>query len=296
MAEIMRKAQKQLESASGVFSFFGGKEDKYEQAVDLYIQAAASFRVQKQFQQAGQAYEKAAEIRKNNLGQIPDATQALIEAYKSYSAGNDLANASRCLETIVEHYITKGDFRQAANYEDKLGDLYAEGVDPSDPAACQRAITAFRTAADWMRQDNAQALAKKADLKAGDLAAKIGDYDTAIEIYEQAAMVDLNSTVRFTAYKWFNRVIICLLAKDDDVAVNKALGEFMNLDPAFQNSMEFRLLLKLMPVMGEKDLSRFELEFGDGDKNPGAVEVVDPWVRSMLPRLRLICEQEEDLS
>jgi alpha-soluble NSF attachment protein len=193
-------------------------------------------------QQAGQAYEKAAEIRKNNLGQIPDATQALVEAYKSYNSGNDTANAARCLEIIVQHYITKGDFRQAANYQDKLGDLYAQDMDKADPGACQRAITAYRTAADWMRQDSANALAKKSDLKAADLAAAVGDFDTAANIYQEAAMVDINGPVKFTAYKWFQRVIICLLAKDDDVAVNKAIGEFMNLDPAFQNSFEFRFL------------------------------------------------------
>lgn len=37
-----------MKGASGGFSLFGGRQDKYEQASDLYIQAANAFRLQKQ--------------------------------------------------------------------------------------------------------------------------------------------------------------------------------------------------------------------------------------------------------
>lgn len=42
------QADKTVASASGGFSFFGGREDKYQEAVDLYIQAANAFRLQNQ--------------------------------------------------------------------------------------------------------------------------------------------------------------------------------------------------------------------------------------------------------
>lgn len=41
------KADKTLASASGGFSLFGGREEKYQNAADLYIQAANAFRMQK---------------------------------------------------------------------------------------------------------------------------------------------------------------------------------------------------------------------------------------------------------
>lgn len=41
------QADKALSSAGGGFSFFGGRSDKYEGAVDIYIQAANAFRMQK---------------------------------------------------------------------------------------------------------------------------------------------------------------------------------------------------------------------------------------------------------
>jgi hypothetical protein len=42
-----KQADKTLAGAGAGFSFFGGREDKYQNAVDLYIQAANAFKMQK---------------------------------------------------------------------------------------------------------------------------------------------------------------------------------------------------------------------------------------------------------
>lgn len=43
----MLQAEKMLQSASGGFKFFSNKEDKYQEAADLFTQAANAFRMQK---------------------------------------------------------------------------------------------------------------------------------------------------------------------------------------------------------------------------------------------------------
>lgn len=45
---LLQKAEKAVQRAGGGFSLFGGKTEKYENAADLYTQAANAFRVQKQ--------------------------------------------------------------------------------------------------------------------------------------------------------------------------------------------------------------------------------------------------------
>lgn len=45
---LLQKAEKAVSSAGGGFSFFGGRTEKWENAADLYTQAANAFRVQKQ--------------------------------------------------------------------------------------------------------------------------------------------------------------------------------------------------------------------------------------------------------
>lgn len=44
---LLQKADKAAAGASGGFSFFGGRTEKWENAADLYSQAANAFRVQK---------------------------------------------------------------------------------------------------------------------------------------------------------------------------------------------------------------------------------------------------------
>lgn len=45
---LLQKADKAAAGATGGFSLFGGRQEKWENAADLYSQAANAFRVQKQ--------------------------------------------------------------------------------------------------------------------------------------------------------------------------------------------------------------------------------------------------------
>ena len=45
---LLQKADKAAQGATGGFSFFGGRTEKWENASDLYSQAANAFRMQKQ--------------------------------------------------------------------------------------------------------------------------------------------------------------------------------------------------------------------------------------------------------
>lgn len=43
-----KQAERALSNAGGGFSFFGGREDKYQNAVDMFVQAANAFKMQQQ--------------------------------------------------------------------------------------------------------------------------------------------------------------------------------------------------------------------------------------------------------
>lgn len=45
---LLQKAEKAAAGAGGGFSLFGGRQEKWENAADLYTQAGNAFRVQKQ--------------------------------------------------------------------------------------------------------------------------------------------------------------------------------------------------------------------------------------------------------
>jgi len=178
-----RQADKAAQGAGGGFSLFGGRTEKYENAADLYTQAANAFRMQKQGclppnpitppplplllllkpptnthpprnktgKEAGLAFERAATIQTKHLNEPDDAANTLTEAYKSYRK-TDPEDAARVLSAAIAHYTTKGNFRRAATHQQNLAEVYE--VEIGDE---KRAIDAYETAAGWFENDNAEA-------------------------------------------------------------------------------------------------------------------------------------------
>jgi len=72
-----------LQKASGGFSFFSNKQDKYEAAADQFIAAANAFRMQKMGKEAGEAFERAASVQRQNLNEPDDEANTLTDAFKA---------------------------------------------------------------------------------------------------------------------------------------------------------------------------------------------------------------------
>lgn len=169
-----------MQSASGGFKFFGGREDKYQEAADLYIAAANAFRMQQSSlcpyhfsnltssissikrtaanpftlcvdREAGQTFEKAAQIQINHLKEPDDAANTYVDAFKVYRAEAP-EDAVRCLEFSINQYCTKGNFRRAASHKENLGDLFENQM-----GDLKRACDAYETAAGWYEGDGAGA-------------------------------------------------------------------------------------------------------------------------------------------
>lgn len=178
-ADTQVKADKALAGASGGFSFFGGKEDKYLTAADLYTQAANAFRMQKMStyivakanlaptlyleiwsltccphladKEAGQAFEKAAQVQTKNLNEPDDAANTYVDAFKVYRQESP-QDAVRCLEFAVAQYCKKGNFRRAAQQKESIGEVWENQV-----GDIKLALQAYEEAAGWYEGDNAGA-------------------------------------------------------------------------------------------------------------------------------------------
>jgi hypothetical protein len=77
---LLEKADKKANSSSGWFS---SSSTKFEEAGDLYQQAANAFKLEKQFREAGDAFSKEAECREN-CKETNDAANAWWNAAKAY--------------------------------------------------------------------------------------------------------------------------------------------------------------------------------------------------------------------
>lgn len=92
---LLAKAEKKLGSGGGWLSF-GSSSSKFEEAGDLFQQAANQFKIDKQFKDSGDAFSKEAECREK-AGETNEAANAWWNAAKSYKQGSPERAASYIL-------------------------------------------------------------------------------------------------------------------------------------------------------------------------------------------------------
>ncbi|KAJ5594907.1 Tetratricopeptide-like helical [Penicillium hispanicum] len=290
------QADKALSGASGGFSWFGGRSEKYENAADLYTQAANAFRVQKMSaatprchdKEAGQAFEKAASIQAQNLNEPDDAANTLQEAFKVYRK-SDPEDAARVLSSAIQHYVLRGNLRRAATQQQYLAEVYE--VELGD---MKKALEAYEKAADWFEGDNAEALANKHYLKVADLAALESDYYKAINNYERIARQSINNNLmKWSVKDYFLKSGICHLATKDLVETNRALETYREIDPTFMSTREHQLLVDLLQAIEANDQEQFADKLFQFDQ----LSKLDKWKTTLLLRIKnSIEEAEEDFS
>ncbi|KAL8869286.1 MAG: hypothetical protein Q9174_004384 [Haloplaca sp. 1 TL-2023] len=285
---LLQKADKAAQSAGGGFSFFGGRSDKYENAADLYTQAANAFRMQKQGTEAGQAFERAASIQTSKLSEPDDAANSLTEAYKSYRK-SDPEDAARVLSQAINHYTSKGNFRRAATNQQNLAEIYELELQDN-----KRAVEAYDVAAGWFENDNAEALSNKLWLKVGDLSALEGDYYKSVEMYEKVAKSAVGSNLmKWSVKDYFLKAGICHLASGDMVATSRALESYRDLDPTFPSTREHQLLADLAEAVEQGDQEMFADKLYSFDQ----LSKLDKWKTTLLLRVKESIEEKgEDFS
>ncbi|KAL9028054.1 MAG: hypothetical protein Q9196_003518 [Gyalolechia fulgens] len=285
---LLQKADKAAQGAGGGFSFFGGRSEKFENAADLYTQAANAFRMQKQGKEAGQAFERAASIQTSKLSEPDDAANTLIEAYKAYRK-SDPEDAARVLSSAISHYTAKGNFRRAATNQQNLAEIYEVELQDN-----KRALEAYEVAASWFEGDNAEALANKLYLKVADLSALEGDYYKSIECYEKVARSSVsNNLMKWSVKEYFLKAGICHLASGDTVAISRALDTYRDLDPTFQSTREHQLLVDLAEAVDQGDQDAYADKLFQYDQ----LSKLDKWKTTLLLRVKENIEEKgEDFS
>lgn len=282
---LLQKAQKTLQGAGSGFSFFGGREDKYQEAADLFTEAANAFKMQKQNIEAGKAFEQAAQIQSDKLKELDDAANTLVDAFKAYRKDDPKA-AARCLNVSIDRYCSKGNFRRAASHKESLGELFE-----MDLGDAKTAMECYEAAASWYEGDNAAALANKLWLKVADVAAIEGDYYKAIENYEKVAEQSINNNLmKYSVKDYLLKAGICHLASGDLVASQRALEKYRDMDPSFAAQREYKLLTDLCEAIEAKSQEQFTDRLYQFDQ----ISKLDKWKTTILVRVKNTIEEADD--
>ncbi|KAI3404048.2 SEC17 [Candida oxycetoniae] len=259
---LIAEAEKLLKPQSGFFSFISGSSQslRKEDATDLYIQAANSYRLSKDFNQAGNQFLKAAEIQQS-LNNHNGAANHLVEAYKCFKTLSP-TDAIDALSQAIHIFLTQnGQFRRAANFTMDLAELYESVGDFGN------AIKSYEQAGDYFTTDHAEALSSKAFLKCADLSAFSGEYKKAISMYDVVIKNSLNSSLaKWSLKDYFFKVLLCVLNMNDLVEVEKRMERYAEEDPNWLGSRECKLIEGILESINNGDVEDFSDKVFEFDK------------------------------
>jgi alpha-soluble NSF attachment protein len=239
--ELVKEAQKKLK---GGFMAMFSSENKYETAIELYEKAAAQYKMNKNWQEAGEVYVTCAEIFTEKLKSAHDAGVAYENAAKAFKNVN-IKEAIRCYNSAVDILMDNNKFSMAAKIWKEMAILQEK---EHDLAA---AMTSYQKAADCFVAENSVANSSGMLVKVAALAAEQEDYKKAISIYEKVAKDSLeNSALKWSVKDYLFRALLChfvMNAKTHRLeTVQSKLEQYLDLCPMLDNTREKGLIEDLI--------------------------------------------------
>ncbi|KAI0274839.1 vesicular-fusion protein SEC17 [Gloeopeniophorella convolvens] len=270
---LLDKADKKANSSTG---WFTNSSTKFEEAGDLYQQAANSFKLEKLFREAGDAFAKEAECREK-CKETNDAANAWWNAAKAYKRGfPDLAIIA--LSQTIVHYTHAGRFRQAADREKEIAQIYLQ-----EQNDLRRACESFERAGDWYAQEDAVATANACFKDAADLHAELEEYQVAISRYEQVANHSLGSALtKYSVKDYWLKALLCGLASQDYIATKRNLAKYGQMDATFTSTREAKFIAALLDALEQCDEEAFTSAAFEFDQ----VSKLDNWKTAMLLKVK----------
>jgi len=273
-------AQATKQSQSGVFSFLSGGV-RWDEVADLYVKAANSYKVAKNWPKAAETFCKASEIN-IKAGSKYDAATNFTNAAVCYRK-HSVPDAIRAYKKAIEIFTDEGKFNMAAKHQKELGELCEQELDING------AIENFQLAADFYEGENSPAAAQQCLLKVAQYSAQLEKYDKAVEIYEKVALASIdNKLLQWSVKDYFMKAAICLLANGDPVSTQRALERYVERDPSFSSQREFKFCKDLVKSVQDYDVDAFTKAVEAYD----SISKLDQWKTTLLLRIKNTIKSE----
>lgn len=273
-AELVRKADQKLK---GSFLSFLTGGPKYDEAVDLYQQAANQYKLSREWQEAANCFIQCAYCA-HESGSTTDEANFLMEA------GNVLKKISTTqaveqYEKAIGIYNASGRFQASGKLLLSIAELYeGERLQTTEVKAYYK-----RAAEMFELDDHGKSNYTKCILKVAEYSAEDGDLQEAIRVFESEGEKALqNNLLQFGAKDHFLRAGILHLCGGDSVTVNLALEKYRSLDPRFAGSREGDLLAAMAEALESQDVEMFVDKLSDYDQ----MTKLDAWKTKFLVKVK----------
>lgn len=218
--------------------------------------------------------------------------------------------AITALSQTITHLTKQGRFRQAADREKEIGQIYLQELHD-----LQKACESLERAGEWYIQEDAQAYvvrlyrslwllisystANACFKDAADLHADLEQYPQAIARYEQVADASLSSALtKYSVKEYWLRACLCalamgvsrsllssgapLMALQDTVTSKRNLTKYSSLDTTFSSTREAKFINIITEAIEAGDVETFTGAVFEYDQ----VMRLDNWKTSILSKIK----------
>lgn len=280
--ELIAKAEKTLTA----WSFFGmGKQQKHEDASELFEKAAAQFKIKKDWSGAASCYLKAAE----NAELAKDshrATSQYVNAAKAYQNAENFVESVKYFKIACSLHMDSNSFSQAANLWKTVAQVEEKNLNTKGSMA------AWQEAADCYKAANQKSQENSCLIHVADISAEEGDYTKAIDIYEEVAKIAADSSSgRWSVKDHLYKASLCqfvLKASMEDVKSLPALLENYKASfPTWDDCRQAKFIDNLVEAFEEENAEKF----ADVAFKHDEIYKLDPWKSRLLAKIRKILDE-----
>lgn len=259
--KLLKRAEKA--ARPGLFARLSGDTDMTE-AVDLFRRAACFYQMAKEPSKAAAAFVRAAE-----LCDVQPA-EFYASAANAYIAAHQINDAVGMFKKAGQLAKNAGKLSRAAAYLSQLAELHEKQANYAD------SIEPYIESAQLMELDGSSATAMKKYVCAAHNMARVGEYEKAARLFEQAGNSAVDDQLRkFSAKEYFFKASLCWLCCGDDASVRISL--YADTSAIFRNSREHEMIDKLASAMTSNDTDAFVKAIAEHDQ----ITPLDSWLTSI---------------
>ncbi|XP_054164177.1 alpha-soluble NSF attachment protein-like [Oppia nitens] len=270
--QLMAEADKKLTSFNGLFGNLLGKpSNAVEEAIDLYIKAGNQFKMCQKWDLGAKVFTTAARLQSRTGERHESATSYVLAAncFRKYEP----YEAIGCLTKVIEIYEELGRLAICAKHHTTVAEIYETHLHDTDTA-----VKHYQSAADCYRAEHSLASANKCLLFVANSAALSGQYQRAIDTYEEVAKHCIESSLlKYSAHNHFMRAALCHICIDL-LNGELAIKRYEDLFPAFSDSREYKLVNTLIGKLDDNDIIGYTAAIKAYD----SISRMDPWFVSIL--------------
>ncbi|KEG13585.1 putative soluble N-ethylmaleimide sensitive factor (NSF) attachment protein [Trypanosoma grayi] len=229
----------------------------YEGAMELFEKAASRFKVDKDYNRAGEAYVRAGDCAVKCKDEAA-ASQAYINAVNAYRK-TDLKRAAQLLDTAIRAQIDSNRLSGAARLEKEFADaLYEAGQ-------TMEAVPHYEKAVQYFAAEDMKLQAQSCTVAMAKIYGENDEFDKALTLYERLGNMTTEGPLRHDAKEYFMRAMLCRLAtvRDDNryeksAEAAEALSTYMTRDIYLKNTREAEFLQMCTEAVEGSDIEKFE--------------------------------------